>query len=603
MTEEEKAAYFAERERKKKLIEEKRRAKYGDKYDEMMKKRQAKKEAEAVRKAEEQAKEEERRQQEEAFNKAEEDRKRRASLRAKELNLKNKEKPKSMVTYDKGPPRWPQDKEKSELNKENLLHAHERRNSRTMTSESQRRTSRGGDDLEGGKFLKLPPIKGKRGSFSSEEGDGRGRRGRKMHPRGETIDRNLAKVIADEEGTEEDDNIEIGEDGKLRLKKGKKIDLSKLSDDMLKKLGIDPNMTAKEKAKMLKKLFGSDIMITEGSYVIGTKGIDEYDLDEVTDEMLAADMNLDLDTISGQRRMNILFRRGGMLLRDHMKKVIDQSKLIDDPAEVMTYRNDLDERGGIDFMQHYRLVDPAKIEAYAKAFVVEDGDLDTVINIKEALTALDGVPGIQHMTTKQFDYVFKVLNIDDASQVTFRMFAVITALCERVTCMDDLSKHLLEICNLADIERKLQLYRDMFYHNVQAGLDPNFITSDSLKIELIAGGLSWLQQQYVMEKMEIDIASQVRGNTPPSSSSSPSSSSTSSTSSSSSLSSSSSSSALTVSVLFLIISMTIYYHNYLFLLVFVIFINIFIIIITTTVIITIIIVFIIINIMVSSLII
>ena len=41
MTEEEKAAYFAERERKKQLIEEKRRAKYGDKYDEMMKKRQA----------------------------------------------------------------------------------------------------------------------------------------------------------------------------------------------------------------------------------------------------------------------------------------------------------------------------------------------------------------------------------------------------------------------------------------------------------------------------------------------------------------------------------------------------------------------------------
>ncbi|RUS85819.1 hypothetical protein EGW08_006448, partial [Elysia chlorotica] len=117
-----------------------------------------------------------------------------------------------------------------------------------------------------------------------------------MHPRGETIDRNVAKTIAekskqetieDEATTEEDDNIEIGEDGKLRLKKGKKIDLSKLSDDMLKKLGIDPNMSAKEKAKLLKKLFGSDIMITEGSYVIGTKGLDEYDLDEVTDEMLA----------------------------------------------------------------------------------------------------------------------------------------------------------------------------------------------------------------------------------------------------------------------------------------------------------------------------
>ena len=44
--------------------------------------------------------------------------------------------------------------------------------------------------------------------------------------------------------------------------------------------------------------------------------------------------------------MNILFRRGGMLLREHMKKVIDQSKLIDDPSDLMTYyRNDLDERG------------------------------------------------------------------------------------------------------------------------------------------------------------------------------------------------------------------------------------------------------------------
>ena len=58
--------------------------------------------------------------------------------------------------------------------------------------------------------------------------------------------------VSDEDTAPEDDNIEIGEDGKVRLKKGKKIDLSKLSDDMLKKLGIDPNLTAKEKAKLLK---------------------------------------------------------------------------------------------------------------------------------------------------------------------------------------------------------------------------------------------------------------------------------------------------------------------------------------------------------------
>ena len=33
---------------------------------------------------------------------------------------------------------------------------------------------------------------------------------------------------------------------------GKKIDLSKLSDDMLRKLGIDPRLSKKVKAKMLK---------------------------------------------------------------------------------------------------------------------------------------------------------------------------------------------------------------------------------------------------------------------------------------------------------------------------------------------------------------
>ena len=46
--------------------------------------------------------------------------------------------------------------------------------------------------------------------------------------------------------------IEVDESGKLRLKRGKKLDLSKISDDMLRKLGIDPNLTAKEKAKLLK---------------------------------------------------------------------------------------------------------------------------------------------------------------------------------------------------------------------------------------------------------------------------------------------------------------------------------------------------------------
>lgn len=45
--------------------------------------------------------------------------------------------------------------------------------------------------------------------------------------------------------------FEIGPDGKIRFR-GKKLDLSKLTADDLKALGIDPNLSAKEIAKKLK---------------------------------------------------------------------------------------------------------------------------------------------------------------------------------------------------------------------------------------------------------------------------------------------------------------------------------------------------------------
>lgn len=45
--------------------------------------------------------------------------------------------------------------------------------------------------------------------------------------------------------------FEVGKDGKIRLN-GKKIDLSKLTADDLRALGIDPNLSEKEIAKKLK---------------------------------------------------------------------------------------------------------------------------------------------------------------------------------------------------------------------------------------------------------------------------------------------------------------------------------------------------------------
>lgn len=297
-------------------------------------------------------------------------------------------------------------------------------------------------------------------------------------------------------GADEDAAFEVGADGKIRLRDGKKkIDLSKLTDDDLRKLGIDPTLDKKEIARLLKEKFGKDIAITDGDRIIPTRRLSDYS-DANTDD-LANDDDLDLTTLRGMKKVNVVWKRGGKQLQDHLKKIMEQCKLKDD------YAKDLDEKDGdIDFLTHYKLVDPGKLEAYGRAFVVEDGDWDTVISCKETKQALEGVPTVQQMTPKQFEYVFKVLKIDDASQVTFRMFAVISALCERITQMDPLSKYLLEICDMLDIQRKMELYRSMFYCNAESDRDANFIKAESLRIELIAGGLNWKQQEFIMERLQ-----------------------------------------------------------------------------------------------------
>ena len=48
----------------------------------------------------------------------------------------------------------------------------------------------------------------------------------------------------------------------------------------------------------------------------------------------------------------------------------------------------------------------------------------------------------------------------------------------------------------------MDLYRAMFYCNAESDRDANFIKAESLRIELIAGGLNWKQQDYIMERLQ-----------------------------------------------------------------------------------------------------
>jgi zinc finger CCCH domain-containing protein 13 len=63
-------------------------------------------------------------------------------------------------------------------------------------------------------------------------------------------------------------------------------------------------------------------------------------------------------------------------------------------------------------------------------------------------------------------------------------------------------KELIAAVNLLDIDRKLQLYKQMFYCNEPSDRLPTHIRVDALRIELMAGGLSWKQQDYVIEQLQ-----------------------------------------------------------------------------------------------------
>ena len=45
-----------------------------------------------------------------------------------------------------------------------------------------------------------------------------------------------------------------------------------------------------------------------------------------------------------------------------------------------------------------------------------------------AKDALEAVPSVKDISDRQKDYIFTLLDLDDNSQMTFRMFAVMTAL-------------------------------------------------------------------------------------------------------------------------------------------------------------------------------
>ncbi|XP_031573683.1 transcriptional regulator ATRX-like [Actinia tenebrosa] len=196
--------------------------------------------------------------------------------------------------------------------------------------------------------------------------------------------------------------------------------------------------------------------------------------------------------LRGVQRVNAAYKervelnkRLQAMLKDALQNVIAE-------ADIRVRRDST-----IDYLAQYRLVDRAKIEVYGRAFALEDEDERGIINYEQMLLALEGVPTIQGMSRQQMNYVLQVLEINTFSRVSFKMFAVINALCERVTSLDLFVKDLVEGLDLSQTEWKLDMYKNMFY--VAGNRSLSFISPADLRIELKAGGLNQNQEDHVIK--------------------------------------------------------------------------------------------------------
>ncbi|XP_022805080.1 DNA ligase 1-like [Stylophora pistillata] len=198
-----------------------------------------------------------------------------------------------------------------------------------------------------------------------------------------------------------------------------------------------------------------------------------------------------LPKIRGVSRVNAAFKERaelGKRLQNVLKEAVSE---VMGQADIRTRKDST-----IDYIAQYRLVDRSRLEMYGRAFTLEDEDEDGMISYEQMMLALEGVPSIAGLSRKQLMFVLQVLELFPGSRITFKMFSVATALCEKVTILDAFVKQLVEELDLFELECKLDMFRSMFF--VTGDFSVTFITADQLRIELKAGGLNQNQEDHVI---------------------------------------------------------------------------------------------------------
>ncbi|XP_066266776.1 uncharacterized protein [Branchiostoma lanceolatum] len=154
------------------------------------------------------------------------------------------------------------------------------------------------------------------------------------------------------------------------------------------------------------------------------------------------------------------------------------------------------------FLSKYCIFNKDKLRMYRKAFDAVDEDKDGYLSGPEALMALKGVVYSGSLNDAEEYYVYRILELADykvTEGADFKLFAVMSALSQRIASLDNFMKDLIRKLDFKSLEYKMFRLKQLFLCNV----DPssNRIPLEHLMLELQAGGVSMAHQNEVRAEL------------------------------------------------------------------------------------------------------
>ncbi|KAL5015365.1 hypothetical protein ScPMuIL_009635 [Solemya velum] len=109
------------------------------------------------------------------------------------------------------------------------------------------------------------------------------------------------------------------------------------------------------------------------------------------------------------------------------------------------------------------------------------------------------------LTNKELEYLYQILNLPGRRRLNFRLFSIVAALSEKVTQLDPILRKLLNKLDYNALNVKMSRCKELFSLLQDDEIVPNGnALASTLKVELIAGGMTPEHTIYVLNKFNRD---------------------------------------------------------------------------------------------------